>query len=253
MAGSLFAVLNAEGVITRTTLGPLDTPLGMLGPMLAAIATRLLFKESFKGSINWKRPWHSYAVAFFFPTVLGLIAILINHLSGLAHFTLAGDSPLGLISQLILIGFTASITAVGEEYGWRGYLLPKLRPLGAARASMLSGLVWGAWHLPLVLTGLIYPGQPATLAVPVFLCSVLLISFLMTWVYKATSGSVLAAALVHGSLNMLSELTSQRHMPVGNPMFTAPFGITTAVVVFVGVMVLWSRQKIKETQQSPRN
>lgn len=48
----------------------------------------------------------------------------------------------------------------GEDFGWRGYLLPKLMPLGKPAAYTLSGLIWSMWHWPLVLGGFVYPGQP---------------------------------------------------------------------------------------------
>jgi len=52
------------------------------------------------------------------------------------------------------------LTAVGEEYGWRGYLLPRLLPGGEIRATLIGGVVWAVWHLPLLVSGLSFPGQP---------------------------------------------------------------------------------------------
>ena len=48
----------------------------------------------------------------------------------------------------------------GEEFGWRGYLLPKLMPLGKWKAYTLVGIIWGLWHAPLILAGFNYPGFP---------------------------------------------------------------------------------------------
>jgi membrane protease YdiL (CAAX protease family) len=50
--------------------------------------------------------------------------------------------------------------AFGEELGWRGYLLPKLMPLGKWKAYVLVGIIWGLWHGPLVLAGFNYPAFP---------------------------------------------------------------------------------------------
>jgi hypothetical protein len=52
------------------------------------------------------------------------------------------------------------LVALGEEIGWRGYLLPKLMPLGKLKAYVLMGVIWALWHLPLLLIGFVYPGQP---------------------------------------------------------------------------------------------
>jgi hypothetical protein len=52
------------------------------------------------------------------------------------------------------------IFGFGEEFGWRGYLLPKLMPLGKWKAYLLVGVIWGFWHGPLILVGFNYPGYP---------------------------------------------------------------------------------------------
>jgi len=61
---------------------------------------------------------------------------------------------------LVVAPFFNSVLAFGEEMGWRGYLLPKLMPLGKFRAYGLLGMIWGLWHWPLVLAGFMYPGAP---------------------------------------------------------------------------------------------
>lgn len=53
-----------------------------------------------------------------------------------------------------------SIFGFGEEFGWRGYLLPKLMPMGRVRAYLGVGMIWGLWHAPLILVGFNYPGYP---------------------------------------------------------------------------------------------
>lgn len=68
--------------------------------------------------------------------------------------------PALFLFSLLVGPFLNSVFAFGEELGWRGYLLPKLLPLGKPRAYLLLGIVWGLWHLPLVLAGFIYPGYP---------------------------------------------------------------------------------------------
>lgn len=64
------------------------------------------------------------------------------------------------VSSLLVAPVVNGFAAYGEELGWRGYLLPKLMPLGRVRAYLVLGLVWGLWHLPLLLAGFTYPGQP---------------------------------------------------------------------------------------------
>jgi membrane protease YdiL (CAAX protease family) len=68
--------------------------------------------------------------------------------------------PLVFLATLVVTPIMNGVFGFGEELGWRGYLLPKLLPLGKPRAYALLGLVWGLWHLPLVLVGFTYPGHP---------------------------------------------------------------------------------------------
>ena len=67
----------------------------------------------------------------------------------------------GLFAVTLFVApFVNGLVAFGEELGWRGYLLPKLLPLGRLRAHLLLGVIWSLWHLPLVLVGFMYPGHP---------------------------------------------------------------------------------------------
>ena len=81
-----------------------------------------------------------------------------------------------------------------EEFGWRGFALPRLQEhFSALTSSLLLGLLWGLWHLPLTLAY----GDPV---VP-FLLKITAISVLITWVFNNTRGSMLLAMLCHASLN----------------------------------------------------
>jgi membrane protease YdiL (CAAX protease family) len=85
-----------------------------------------------------------------------------------------------------------------EEIGWRGFALPRMlqsqRPL---QASLVLGLIWFTWHLPLVLTDPTRPVLPFALSVVAF-------SVILTWLYLATAGSLLIAVLFHGAVNTIA-------------------------------------------------
>ena len=72
------------------------------------------------------------------------------------------------LATLVFAPFLNGLLGFGEELGWRGYLLPKLMPLGKPRAYLLLGIIWGLWHLPLLLVGFAYPGHPF-IGVPMFI------------------------------------------------------------------------------------
>lgn len=68
--------------------------------------------------------------------------------------------PALFLATLTITPFINSLFGFGEEFGWRGYLLPRLMPLGKVKAYLLVGVIWGLWHAPLVLVGFNYPGYP---------------------------------------------------------------------------------------------
>lgn len=105
---------------------------------------------------------------------------------------------LQLVSVLIA-PLINSLFAFGEEWGWRGYLLPRLLPLGQWPALLLSGAIWGLWHAPVILLGYNYPKHLATgWLLMVGMCVVWGVIF--GWTRLAT-GSVWPAVIGHAALN----------------------------------------------------
>ncbi len=226
--------------ISRLQIGTLDIQLGMFGPLIAAIIMRSwISKESFHFSLRLSRDWKAYLFAVLVPTGLVTTTILVNSITGLGHFSWAGDSVLQVILNFVLIIPLATVSAIGEEYGWRGYLLPRLLHSNEIRTSIVIGLIWALWHLPLLIAGLTFPGQPASLAMPVFIIAIVMDSFLFTWLYQVSGGSFWIAALLHGTLNALTELTSVKHYPDSNQLIVGVFGVTCTVILLIGVLVYY--------------
>ncbi|MET1036514.1 MAG: CPBP family intramembrane glutamic endopeptidase [Arthrobacter sp.] len=123
-----------------------------------------------------------------------------------------------------------TVPALGEELGWRGWLVPRLRPLGTAGMILVSGVIWGLWHAPLVLLGYNYAPAPEWLGL-LAMCG-LTISFgaVLAWL-RLASGSVWPAALAHGSLNASAGLMVVFAVP--GPLDTlqvAPLGWTGWII-----------------------
>ena len=74
--------------------------------------------------------------------------------------------------------------------GWRGYLLPRLLPLGHLEATLILAAILGLWLMPILLIGLNYPGQPLWAVFPVFAAAVVLTAFPFNWLYVASRDSV---------------------------------------------------------------
>jgi len=68
--------------------------------------------------------------------------------------------PAVFLASLFIGPTINGIFGFGEEFGWRGYLLPKLMPLGKFKAYVIVGVIWGLWHAPLIVVGFNYPGYP---------------------------------------------------------------------------------------------
>lgn len=104
------------------------------------------------------------------------------------------------LATLPVAAFLNLIPALGEELGWRGWLLPKLMPLGTLPAILISGVIWGVWHAPLVLLGYNYPDAPGWLGVTAMVGMCIVIGAIFGWL-RLRSGTVWPAALAHATLN----------------------------------------------------
>jgi membrane protease YdiL (CAAX protease family) len=107
--------------------------------------------------------------------------------------------PMMMIQGLTISTLITSVFTFGEEFGWRGYLTMKLLPLGRNRAMLLTGVIWGIWHAPVILMGYNYPSQPV-LGVLLMTVFCILISFILGWL-RLASGSVLTPTLGHAVIN----------------------------------------------------
>ena len=114
------------------------------------------------------------------------------------------QSPVHPLLLMLLQGLIAgasvnSLAALGEELGWRGLLYREFAGLNFWHASLLIGGIWGLWHAPLILQGHNYPQHPQLGVIMMILWCILLAPF-FSWI-RLRGRSVLAAALLHGSLN----------------------------------------------------
>jgi membrane protease YdiL (CAAX protease family) len=232
-------------LLTRSTtptvmidrLGPGVLFTTMLTPLISALIMRLFIsKEGSKGSLGLLRSWRFYVAALVAPAVFFTAVALVAQALGLGEFRWSQTSwfayLLLMVSALVVTLFT-----FGEEYGWRGYLLPRMLPLGEIRASLLVGVIWGVWHLPLLLAGLNYPGVNVWLAIVIFTFVTVALSFTYTWFYVASSGSVMVAAVFHASTNNFADTVTVPPILSGTHPF-AP-SLVGAVLIMALVVVVY--------------
>jgi uncharacterized protein len=241
----IFLLPYLGDLLTRSTtptdmverLGAVATLPTMLTPMIAALIMRIFVsKEGLKGSLGLLRSPKYYLAALLIPAAFVTAVVLIVQALGLGEFRWS-EAGWFVYLTLLVIAVPVTLFTFGEEYGWRGYLLPRLLPLGEIRASVLLGVIWGLWHLPLLLAGLNYPGVNIVLAIIVFTFVTVALSFTYTWFYVASSGSVLVAAVFHASTNQFSDTFWVPPLLSGvNPF--AP-SVVSAVLIFALVVVVY--------------
>ncbi len=187
----------------------------MFTPTLASVIARLTLREGFSDvsfRVGGRRGVQAILLALILPVIVGVIAYGVAWSVGLAEFTPPDSSTfpavtnplarLGLQFVSVLnVGFLiALVLAAGEEIGWRGYMLTRLIDARVPQPVLVSGLIWGIWHLPLILSGLYAAGPNPLLSALWFLVAITVSSFLYARLRLAT-GSIWPVIMLHGAWN----------------------------------------------------
>lgn len=261
-----FLLIPLKGYTYGTQASVMILMAAMFVPALSSVLTRLITKEGFDRMYlrpNFRGHLKEYLLAFFGPSLLLLVSgafyflVFPHHLDGelvgltalLASNAEAGISArtmlLGVVLQVVTIGPVVNLLpTLGEELGWRGYLLPKLRELYSDRqAYIVSGVIWGIWHLPAIVMGhnygTDYPGYPvAGVLAMVVVCIILGI---IEGHFTIKTGSVIPAAMIHSAVNAGAGLpimvAKSGYNPLLGPAITGlvgglPFIIVAAILYF---------------------
>ena len=137
----------------------------------------------------------------------------------------------------LLAGFTINgLFAFGEEYGWRGWLADELRPLGAFWTNVVTGVLWGVWHAPLILLGFNY-GTYARIGTIFMIALCIPFSFLL-WRAREVTGSLLAPAVLHGAFNGFAGIFTVLLVDA-NQVVAAPVGLIGAGSIAVVAALFW--------------
>ena len=194
------------------TENPLLFLIGSCGPIFSAVIVtgitigRSGIRELLSGWLNWRFNFKWY-LATLSPLVLGFITVGIYHLLG-GQSLEAGSNPTVSFILLTLL-FAFLVGPLGEETGWRGFALPRLQTrFSAFTSTLILGIIWSAWHIPLWFV----PDSPQT-EVPfgAFIIMCVSFSFILTWAYNNSKGSILIAVLLHWCFNFTGSLI----MPLG--------------------------------------
>ena len=249
----------------------------MFFPAIGVLITRLVTREGFQDA--WIRPnikgnVKTYLLAYFGPGILTILGTVLYFLvfrvnfdpnCGYMKLTLeaAGTPvealPMPLSALLLIQGVQALVlgpimnfvTCFGEEWGWRGYLLPKMNEkFSTIPMLLISGIIWGLWHAPLTIVGhnygVGYAGFPFTgiLAMCLF-CTVM--GIFLSYVSLKTQ-SCIPAVLGHGAINSIAAIGMYFTKDGGNPFVgPAPTGVVGMIpFMIVAVVIVLSLNKNKE-------
>jgi membrane protease YdiL (CAAX protease family) len=139
---------------------------------------------------------------------------------------------------------------MGEEVGWRGFLLPRLMAAGMSEWSALiaSGAIWGAWHAPMIVRGVNFPGHPV-LGPFLMIGFCIMFGIIFGWL-RLASGSVWPCGVIHGSLNAVGPSIVLLLAPGFNEAGVAAC-LTLPILLFVGVLA-WRRVLPVTSPLAPR-
>jgi membrane protease YdiL (CAAX protease family) len=230
-------------------------------PALAGITTLKLNGRNL-GELGWKWPQSPYALqSWFLPLFYATIAYVIVWCAGLGGFPNhefmellvqrmgLRASPMVSTGLYILLagsfGLAKSLaSALGEEIGWRGFLVPELfKNIGFTGTALISGVVWACWHYPLLIWGDYNSGTPPWYGLMCFTVLVLSISFVFAWM-RLKSGSLWTGALLHASHNLYIQgiFTPLTRDTGKTAWFIDEFGAILPLVALGFAVYFWRRR-----------
>jgi uncharacterized protein len=242
----LFLAVGAALVIR--TLGLTDG-MGMwalwsITPTVAALVMLLVVTREGYPREGWKvlglhRPGLSvWWIAFGGTLLISVAASAVVWASPLASFVVPdGGIVDAVLNFLIQVGLLALTFSLAEEIGIRGYLLPKLLPLGRRRALALSGLVWATWHMPLILLTPVFPVGNKLISLPLFYAAIVAASFFYGYL-RIYTGSVWPASIAHAVHNAawgaLGAFTATSYPLLINNYLVGDYGLLIVVGAVIG-------------------
>lgn len=237
------------GANMETAMGLVLLLLGVMGPMVTGIGFTYLTRDKEGRRDYWKRiisfkriPARWYLVIFLFVPVLNILAVLLDVLTGGSGATW-GEAALNLVSNPLSIIpsiLFASLIPFIEELGWRGYVLDRLQEKRSALvSSLILGVVWSLWHLPLFFVQGSYQAGlgVGTLAFWLFFIGIVPLSLVFTWIYNNTGRSTLAVILFHSMVNLTGELIALTER-------ADTYSIVLWYVAAIGITAIWGAKTL---------
>ena len=211
----------------------------MFVPAVASVVARLALREGFADvsfRLGGRRGRVAVLLALAFPLAIGLPAYGVAWATGLVGF--APPPLVGWVVTFVVGSILTVVLAAGEEIGWRGYMLTRLIDAGVPRPVLASGLIWGAWHLPLVLWAGYAAGPSPLLAAALFLVAITATGFVYARLRLAT-GSVWPAIALHTAWDAIIQTGFDPATTGGQKaLWTGESGLLTALALVVAAVIV---------------
>ena len=264
---SVLVLLLAVGAALLIRILELNPSMGMwvlwsITPTAAALVMLLVVTREGYSKEGWKvlglhrLGLSVWWIAFGGPLLITVAASAIVWATPLASFIMPeGGIADAVINFLIQVGILALTFALAEEIGIRGYLLPKLLPLGRRRALALSGLVWATWHMPLILLTPVFPVGNKLVSLPLFYGTIVAASFFYGYL-RLYTGSVWPTSIAHAVHNAawgaLGAFTATSSAVLVNKYLVGDFGVLILVGAVIGSVLVGRilRRGMDEAQSS---
>lgn len=242
-----WTVMGLLGVDITHGPGQLAFGLAASGPSFAALLL-WLFRRDERIRGMGRTTWYGLAAGLMLGAAGMVLAAVVLHASDLSAIgTSIATVAASVGGPLAVIGYTLAAGPLSEEFGWRGYLQPRLRQrFGPMQTALVLGLAWGTWHVPLFLLPGTGQHQIGLLTVGglFFFVSIIPMTYIMVFVTERLRGGVWAGVAAHAGFNAASAL-----MPsVG----TAGTLLETMIMFAVAglVAVAWKSQDPQRVRQN---
>ncbi|WP_330342519.1 CPBP family intramembrane glutamic endopeptidase [Streptomyces sp. NBC_00557] len=209
--GTWLWLLVARAGLGLEPLNPLLQLPGFCMPGIAAIAVRRwVTREGFTDAglrPRFRQAWRFYAVAWVGPPLVAGATLAMSAAVGLWHPDysgpggIPGPKEVGAVLALMLVAAVLTPLYAGEEFGWTGYLRPRLFAGRTAPSAVVTGLIWAVWHFPLAFIGYV-DFSNVVVGLLVWALSFQLQEIILLWLYQR-SGSVWVPSLAHAGNNMV--------------------------------------------------
>jgi membrane protease YdiL (CAAX protease family) len=245
----------ALAIWATPVIGEFSTLIVMLTPLLSVLVMKLFVTREGFSREGWadlgfnRAGFKVWPIAIGLPFLVLLVAYGAVWAAGIAHVAIPADltQPLIIAVMNTIVGL---LLCVGEEAGWRGFLLPRLLPLGRRPALLLSGLMQAVWHLPFIVFTTTYHGEGNLwLIVPLFLATMTVAGILFGYL-RLTSNSTWPAVIAHAVFNTywtLFATITVTTSPLAFEYLAGESGLITLVAVAISAVML-----IRRLERSPR-